>query len=149
MSWIKFFIFLIVILLGLGFFRTYQIQNDPRQKQFLAGKVPKSFPSGIYKGWTDFWTGPWEGKIFDTKKRGQDRILGNNIFRFGISVSKGELDKNMRVIKLDYGAASNIFPARFHFDEIVEVKSGLYLGKAYLRVIPGYPFALIYFWLRK
>ncbi len=59
----------IITFLAAGFVRTYQIQHDSQQKQFLKGSVPALLPNGPYKGRVDGKTiSSWRGKSLIEKR---------------------------------------------------------------------------------
>ena len=150
-------IFATLLVLGIlsGFLRTWQIQNDEREKIFLAGTVPNPVLDGLYYGAVPGHTVSWLGKKFYAA-----REKGINVFSDGkggeveqypfvTSVGKGLHEKNLDVLKIDYDIPGNPVWLRLVVDEVVQVAPGWYLGKLEARMIPGYPFALTYFELKQ
>ena len=140
----------IVILLGL--WRTWKIQSNPLQQEFLKGKVPSNL-NGFYKGTVTSIKTNWQGKKFDSSKSS-----GINIFKetdgnkekypFKTYIGKG-LQDNMDVLKIDYSGNTHPWWLRFILDEVVETSPGKYLGKVHVQLLPGFGFSLSYFKLEK
>ncbi len=146
-----------LLLLGIlsGIFRTRQIQHDAQEKVFLHGTVPDPTPDGLYYGSVPGRTVSWLGKkfsaassrginIFSDGKGGQSEQ-----YPFVTSAGKGLQDKDLNVLKIDYDIPGNPIWLRLVVDEVVQIAPGHYLGKLEARMIPGFPFALIYFELKK
>lgn len=142
---------IVFIVVGLG--RTWQLEHSENQKLFLKG-IAHNKPNGFYRGSVADYAGRWQGKKFDAKKS-----KGINVFKettatkdaypFATSVGKGVHDTELDVIKIDYDTPENPFWMRPIIDEIVETSPGNYLGKLHVRIIPGYPFTLAFFELKK
>lgn len=145
-------IILLSIILGVviaGFYRTWQVQHDQRQQIFLKGTLPHPSPDGFYQGEISLKTS-WKGKKFDPKNGRGINLYGQaEKFPFKTYQGKGLTDKNLDVLKIDYNIAGNPFWLRFVLDEIVQVGPNEYLGKMHFRIIPGSPFSITYFWLKK
>ncbi len=145
---------MLVIFLA-GVWLTWQIQHDSRNKIFLNGIVPNPKPEGFYNGNFQEKKVSWIGKKFNSTNSTGINIFINKegikseSYPFVTFVGKGLSDKNLDVFKIDYNISDNPFWLRFILDEIVEVKPNEYLGKLQLRVIPGYPFAIAYFELKR
>lgn len=147
---------LILIALGIailiGIWRTWKIQTNPLQGQFLKGKVPQNL-SGFYKGAVAGLNTNWQGKKFDSR-----RSAGINIFketegnreRFPFKTYSGKgLQDNMEVLKIDYSDNKDPWWLRFILDELVETSPGKYLGKVHIQILPGFGFTMGYFKLEK
>lgn len=152
---IKFLALLAFIIFASGAWRTWQIQHDSRAKTFLGGTLPNPKPDGLYSGTVSGQKVSWLGKKFNSASS-----TGVNVFDDGgaikgerypfiTSVGRGLVDSNLYVLKIDYNIPGNPFWLRFILDEIVQVAPNEYLGKLEVRIIPGYPFALAYFELKK
>ena len=152
---IKFLLVIFVIAVLVGSFRTWQLQNDPRQVIFSAGTVPNPLPDGFYKGTVSGEEYSWLGKKFDAANS-----KGINVFNDGFDsrnerhvfityLGKESYNKNHDVLKLDYNIPGNPFRLRLFSDEIVQIAPDEYLGKSQLRIIPGFAFGLSYFELKK
>lgn len=140
----------VAICLLLGISITWSTQHSDTQKQFLASAAPAALPDGEYRVTVSGYAGTWEGKMFSRKDS-----VGKNIFReagsraskypFTMERAKGILDPQLDVLRLRYNVQGN--PAWMHLvvDEIVQTGSGRLLGKMYLTLVPGYPFALGFF----
>ncbi|MDB5195323.1 MAG: uncharacterized protein JWO84_507 [Parcubacteria group bacterium] len=129
--------------------RTSQVLWTHDEDRFLSGTAAH-LPDGLYAGSLAGPSGTWKGKRFD-----REAHRGVNIFAtpsgldaekypFTVSVGPGTHD-SISVIRIDYNVAANPFWLRPVLDEIVEVAPGQYLGKLELRVLPGYPFTLLFF----
>ncbi len=70
-------------------------------------------------------------------------------YPFITSTGKGLLDKNLDVLKIQYNVKGNSLWLRFIVDEMVEITPNQYLGKMQITVIPGLPFSVLYFDLKK
>ncbi len=137
----------------MGFWRTWQIGHSENQKIFLSGKIPSFMPDGVYQGDIGRATS-WMGKKFNAFENNGINIFESDgvkteKYAFKTSVDKGLSDKHLDVIKIDYNLAKNPFWVKIIIDEIVQVSSEEYLGKMFIRVVPGFPFALLYFRLTK
>src|SRR3989344_3982840 len=152
---LKFFLAVAIIAAAFGFFYSWQTQRAPEGQVFLQGTVPETLPDGFYEGTLSGRKYAWIGKKFDAPSAtgtdvfndGFDSINERNSFT--ISVGKGLLDKNLQVVKLNYNVPGNSFWQRFVFAEMVQVAPDRYLGKTELKIIPNYPFAILYFELKK
>ncbi len=143
------FLLIILIPIAFGLLKTMQIQNDPRQKEFLGGTVPGNLPNGPYTG-TDLQGAAWLGKRFSAKTAtGINVFTTSEKYPFKMSTGFGITDKNLKVIKIDYSQNKNPWWLKFLQDEIVETSPGKFLGKIQVNVIPGLPFSLGYFELKK
>ena len=143
--------YLILIILSLGLVLTWRTQTSPKQKEFLAGRVPDPLPDGFWRGYADFGTGSWRGKRFDALGK-----TGMNVFEgdegttmervpFTIYVGEAIWDKGHQVMKIDYNRKDNPFWLRPALDEVVEVAPGKILGKIHYRLLPNFSIAIEYF----
>src|SRR3990167_3901309 len=167
----KFFIILLAIALLLLWLRTFQMKKEPNQQEFLLGKLPNPRPDGFYRGDVGFKTS-WVGKTFNAENltginvfEGKKKSFFASIFAhsfenqtvkiekekypFKTYVSNGLFDQHLLVLKIDYNVKSNPFWIKWVLDEIVEVAPNTFLGKAHLRIIPGFPFSVLYFELKR
>ncbi len=153
-AFIKFALLLLLVALLLLWLRTWQMKHEPNQHDFLQGKVPNPKLDGIYHGSMGFNTS-WIGKKMNAPEN-----TGINLFKdkndvesskypFKTSVGSGLFDKNLLVLKIDYNVKGNPFWIRWIVDELVEIKPNEYLGKMNLKIIPGLPFSVLYFELKK
>ncbi len=151
---IKFLVLLLFVLLVAAGLRTLQLEHSESQKTFVAGKVGSQHPNGFYKGTVPGFLVPWHGKKFDKMAS-----TGINVFPvvagqiekypFKTSVGKGIRDTGQDVFQIEYNIPANPFWLHPILDEIVETAPGQYLGKLQVRLIPGYPFTLSFFELKK
>lgn len=148
------FIVIVVALLG-GFVRTWQLEHRIEQAKFLSGHLPSPSLDGEYKGSVPGYIFSWIGKKFDLVNSKGINIFDEGAgetslkYEFKTSTGHGITDKKFEVLKIDYDLKSNPFWLRRVLDEVVEISPGVYLGKMHIRIIPGYPFTLAYFDLRK
>ncbi len=153
-EFLKFSLILALIALILLWLRTLMMTKEPNNQDFLQGSLPKEKPSGFYLGNNGFKT-LWIGKKFDA-----DSNTGTNIFKdkkdkqiekyaFTTSVGTGLFDERLFVIKIDYNVKGNPFWVRWILDEIVQIAPDHYLGKMHLRIIPAFPFSILFFELKK
>ena len=166
MNFLTILLFIILLAVILGIWRTWQIQSDPRQKIFLNGIMPNPPLDGFYNGTVSgeksflrrfYYSGSstWLGKKFNLNNATGTNVfnkgldLKNELYPFVTRQGKGLLDKNTDVLKIDYNIKENPFWLRFILDEIVQVKPDVYPGKMVLRIIPGLPFGILYFELTK
>jgi hypothetical protein len=129
-----------------------QMRNKKNETIYTQGKFP-GFLHGLYSGSIDGIDVSWKGKYFEKD------ALGINIFNekgqetkaypFKVYQSKGIYNKNLETLKIDYNLKENSFFVRLILDELVEVHQEKYLGKVFLRILPGRPFFLGYFHLQK
>ena len=145
----------ILVLIFLGFLRTFQLLHSKEQRLFLKGRIPFAPPDGFLKGYVKGPKVPWLGKRFDFKTHS-----GINIFHYGFGSQKEQYpfktslgpslcDGAIEVIRVDYDVAQNWFWIRLILDEIVEIETGHFLGKLQFRLIPGIPFTLAFFELQR
>jgi len=152
---IEIIVFVVGLALVLAFARTWQIQHNAAQRVFLEGTVPLSLPDGFYNGKVSEEGSHWLGKKFNAADEtginvfydGPDRQ--NERYSFAVRQAKGLLDKETDVLQLDYNIKGNPWWLRPVIDEIVLIGPGHYFGKLEVRIIPGFPFGLTYFELKK
>ena len=151
---LKFFLALFLITVILLWFRTWQMKREPNQQEFLAGKIPHPKLAGLYQGSMGFDVA-WVGKKFNAQgdtginliKNKKGEILEK--YPFKTYAGKGLFDENNFVLKIDYNVKGNPFWVKWIVDEIVEVAPNEYLGKMHVKIIPGFPFSILYFELKK
>lgn len=137
-----------------GVIRTIMLEHAFEAQLFANGKVPDPLPYGFYKGNISILGYQWLGKKFDRGSAKGINVFfhdGNTFdsFPFITYVDKEVKDSSIAVLRIDYDMPNNPLWVRPVLDEIVEVGTGKYLGKAYIRIIPFYPFLVTYFWLEK
>lgn len=147
-------IVILVLLYVIGNSWTYRVQSAPEQAEFLQGKIPHSEPDGFYAGSVNFLQPIWLGKEFNAGKHSginHWRQGKNSVKRFSFktSVTKGLLDIDKEVIRLDYNLPANPFWMRMVVDEIVETSPQQFLGKVHIKLPLGIVFSLGYFRLAK
>lgn len=151
---LKFVLFAVLAGFLLGMLRTWQIQRDARNKIFLQGSVPSVMPDGLHKGIFLGAKTSWRGKIFDSANAKGINLFddkkGGTVekYPFKTYTGKGLLD-NKDVLKIDYNIQANPFWLAWIVDEVVQVAPGEYLGKMNLKIVPGFPFGILYFELKK
>jgi hypothetical protein len=135
--------------------RTYQIERKPEQKQFLAGTTPEPLTEGFWRGTAlDFQSPPlgWQGKDVHADGTGINVFLRGGTrstrYAFRMIAAKGLRD-GRQVLRFEYDLPQNPWYVRFGADDVVETAPGAYLGKAYLRLLPGFPCAMGYFRMQK
>ena len=155
LSLLKTLVAIVVVTVALGLGRTWQEENSRQQQDFLAGTLPSPAPDGVYMGSVPGHTFSWIGKKFDASHERGINVFNDGTgttterYPFMTAVGKGVRDTNLDVMKIDYDMPGNPFWLKFILDEIVQVAPGQYLGKMHVRIIPGYPFTLLFFHLRK
>lgn len=160
---LKFFLTLLLVAIILLWLRTMQMKKEPNQQEFLRGSVPNPKPDGFYRGQVGF-DSRWVGKKFDAQNSKGVNILKDKSARhnaapgssneyekypFTTSVGTGLFDEKLFVLKIDYNIKGNPFWLRWILDEIVQVAPNEYLGKMHLRLLPGFPFSVLYFELKR
>ncbi len=156
----KILILVLGVMLLAGIFRTWQIQASPSQEIFLKGLVPSPKLDGLYRGIFVGHNTSWKGKKLNAaESNGINIFAGHNTapgsngqvekYPFKTYVGKGLLDKNLDVLKIDYNVSGNPWWLKFIVDEVVQTAPGEYLGKMQLNIIPGIPFGVLYFELKK
>jgi hypothetical protein len=130
--------------------------RDPRQKEFARSGVTH-LPDGRYDGAVPGYetlASRWKGKRF-----ADDGVSGVNLVEAGGQVVErypfrtylaprwqGAGDE---VVRVDYNLPTNPPWLRICADELVERAPGEYLGISYVRLLPGRPFAMLFFELRQ
>jgi len=146
-------IFLVVAFLLAGLLRTWQMDQSGKQKEFAAGTLPHPLPDGLHAGTVDGYAGSWKGKIFDRDAQTGINLFGEDgkdkRYPFQTYASKGLRDPTVSVLRIDYDAPKNPFWVRMVLDEIVQTGPDAYLGKVHVRALPGIPFTVGYFRLKK
>ncbi len=163
---LKFFLIILVAALLCLWFRTWQMGRGAENAAFVNGKLPNPKPDGLYRGSVGFKTA-WFGKKFNSQDSkginvfedetnasggvpsGSGKGGQSEKYPFITFVGKGLFNPNTFVLKIQYNIKENPWWARYILDEIVEIAPGEYLGKMHLNVIPGFPFSLLYFHLRR
>ena len=159
----KIFLALLLVILLLCFFRTWQMKREPNQSVFAAGALPNPKPDGFYQGSVGFKTS-WLGKKFfaenstgvnviavKAKKKSANTESASEVdkYPFKTYTGPGLFDQKLFVQKIDYNVKGNPFWIKWILDEIVQIGPDHYLGKMQLRIIPGLPFSVLYFELKK
>jgi hypothetical protein len=133
---------------------THRTAHDPRQAIFAGGSIPDPLPNGAYRGALPGYeqlAPEWYGKRFDAAA-----CTGSNLVRGAddhITETAPYLTYQDRshqapghpVLRVDYNVPENPFWLRVCSDELVQLEPGHLLGKAYIRLIPGLPFAMLFF----
>ncbi len=130
--------------------------RDPRNAVFAEGRVPDPFPHGVHHGTVPGYerlAQVWRGKRFDAAEATGINLVGvgarmKEAFPFEMYVAPRLDGEKGEVLRIDYDIPRNPFWLRWVVDELVEIGSGQYLGKAWLRMIPGFPFGVVFFELR-
>ena len=149
------FLGLVLVLMFLGVWRTWNVQRQENQSVFLTGTIPDPRPDGLYHGIVPGHKVSWLGKKFTASDSAGINVFddGNGIvgerYPFQTSVGKSVRDRTVGVLNIEYNLPENPFWLRLIVDEIVQVAPNQYLGKLHVRMIPGYPFAVGYFTLRR
>ena len=128
---------------------------DPRQSQFARARI-STMPEGRYVGNVPGYerlAQRWKGKRFDAAgARGMNLVEADGpiVERFPFRTYKAprSLAGDGEVLRVDYDVPENPSWLRICADELVEVGDGHYLGISYIRLLPGNPFAMLYFELR-
>src|SRR6266542_6864398 len=76
-----------------------------------------------------------------------DRLL-KEAFPFRTYLAREPHVAEHDVLRVDYTSPENPFWLRVCADDLVQVGPGHYLGKSYIRLLPGRPFAMLFFELR-
>src|SRR5947209_5496972 len=131
----------------------HKMRNRGNEPLYKKGKFP-GFLKELYAGSVGGTEISWKGKYFE-----KDTLAGINIFNdrgrekrdypFKVYSGKGVYNPEVETLKIDYNIKKNSFLVRLILDELVEVDKGNYLGKVFLRIIPGSPLFLGYFHLQK
>lgn len=145
---------ILILFLVACWYRTQKTNFSPRQKIFIKGTIPHNLPDGFYKGSVPGYELVWVGKEFDRENQTGINVLSirgktSKRYPFKMYIDKGIHDKNLGVIKIDYNISQNPVWLRPILDEIVQTDTNTYLGKVSLRLIPGFPFSLGFFYLKK
>jgi hypothetical protein len=137
-----------------GLVRTAKIRNDPRDKIFLAGRVPEA-PAGLYRGSFEGREVSWKGKKFQAaEQKGINLFLNKegtleDRYPFRTYVGRGVKDEKLDVFKIDYDIEGNPLWLRRILDEVVEVEPGKLLGKVHVQWILGLTFTAGFFELER
>ena len=138
----------IIAIFGIGYYVTFANTISANEQVFAAGTLPEYIPNGQYVGKTDMIIPFWEGQSFNAKTQtGINNFRFTQIYRFGISVGTSLTNPKLSVITLDYNKPYTTLPLRPFLAELVQTKDGTFLGKLYLRIIPGHPFILGFYTL--
>ena len=153
-SFIKFILGFAVIVVIAGFLRTLQLGFSAKDKVFEGGTVPSPAPDGFYNGSVDLKDTSWLGKKFDSANS-----IGINVFKRADGTSEEHSafktyetyasHDSVKVLAIDYDIPGNPWWLRLILDEIVQTAPDSYLGKLQIRLVPGYPFTLAFFELKK
>lgn len=154
LSFLAVVIFLVSVVLLLGYVRTYMVERKSEQQIFTKGTADLSGLDGDYKGVAHGYSGTWQGKtIFKNKQTGINRFLyGEKLehkYPFALSTQKALRDTGKDVIVLDYNQPGNPWWLKYIVDEMVQTGPQEYLGKVHVAITPGIVFTLGYFSLTK
>jgi hypothetical protein len=114
------------------------IHGDLRGRMLAIPALPER-ATALPRAWARTASFPWRGKSFwpvaEGKGEGKNRVVKDRwkLFRFTTAVGPS-LDDGRDAVRLDYDHADNPFFIRAIEDEIRELREGLYLGQAWLRV---------------
>jgi hypothetical protein len=136
---------------------TQRTARDPQQEGFADGKTPDPLPEGTYRGTVPGYerlAAGWLGKRFNgATARGLNLVRdGDGVreaFPFRTYLTPGLDSPDREVLRVDYDLPGNPFWLRVCADELVQREPGQYLGKSYVRLLPGRPFGMLYFGLQK
>ena len=152
---LKWFVGVFTLLLLIATLNSYWLEHSPDEARFLAGTIPKPLPNGFYNGHLAVPNPVWLGKKFD-----YDTDTGTNVFKSAAGLSnegfgfityagKGIRDTTLDVLKIDYSTPDNPFWLSPVLDEIVQVDDDHYLGKLFIKFLPGHPFTVAFFELTR
>ena len=135
---------------------TRRTASDSRQAVFAAGGIPDPLPHGLYRGSVPGYEGlaaAWYGKRFEAAAcAGVNLLRANDQLRetapFRTYQDRSLHDSGREVLRVDYNLTENPFWLRICADELVQLEPGHLLGKAFVRLIPGHPFAMLFFELQ-
>lgn len=149
--------FLIKLVLGIialgiagGFARSWQMNQSSNQSEFVKHSAPSPSLDGFYKGTVAAPKNSWRGKEFSAQGQSginlfEGKATTTSQYPFKTHTGPGVTDPEVTVLKIDYNVPTNPWWVRPILDEVVEVSPGHYLGKLQLRIIPGFPFTMIFF----
>lgn len=145
---------IIVIVLGL-YVLTLRNEGATEHREYRNGVTPREMPDGIYRGVPPpMYRGSWWGKrITGAEGRGVNVFEWNGTrterYPFRMYIDKGLRDTDLEVLRFDYSHPENPWYLRRAMDEVREIAPGKYLGKIYLRILPGAPTLIGYFGMNK
>jgi hypothetical protein len=132
-----------------------RLQRSALQVSFSKGTYPQPAPNGFYVGSVPGLERlSWKGKRFDAATSSGINIFvqqgqQKTIYPFKTSRGSSELDPRQQVFRIDYNHSSNPWWVRLYLDEVVAIAPGRLLGKLIIRLIPGRPYAILFFELRQ
>lgn len=147
---VKFLALTVLAFITFGFVRTAFLTFGPNQELFVKGFQQSAMPFGEYQGSVDWIKTSWIGKKILTTERGinlfrnRDGTVSDK-YPFTMSLGKGSHDYETTVLKIDYNNSLNPWWVRPVLDELVQIAPGRYLGKMEYRIIPYFPFTVLYF----
>jgi hypothetical protein len=118
--------------------RVETLLGDMRGRMLAVPALPDSVTRGP-RAWARTASFPWRGKSFwpvaEGRGEGKNRVVSDRlkIYRFTTKVAPSR-DDGQPAVELDYDHPDNPFFIRAIEDEIREIRAGLYLGQAWLRV---------------
>lgn len=145
---------LVVLILIVGFYRTWRTNSSPDQKIFTDSEPLNPAPSGYYSLSIGDYSGFWKAKIFVSSRDEGVNVLhrygkDEERYPFRTYLSKGIHEPELEVLKVDYNMPGNSFWLKPFLEEIVKTGEGEYLGKMSYQFLPGFPFALGFYHLRE
>lgn len=152
---LKWFVGVFAIMLLLATLISYKLEHSPEQAAFLQGTLPYPEPSGFYDGRLSAPNPFWLGKRFNYENDTGINIfkagagLNNEGFSFKTYEGKGIANTHLDVLKIDYNTPENPFWVHPLLDEIVQIDENRYLGKMYIKFLPGHPFTMAFFELSR
>jgi hypothetical protein len=149
---LKLILALTIFFVGFGIWRTWQMEHSEYQVRFAAGTAPTPALEGPYPGRVPGHVFAWQGKKFNAGDTGINVFNAKDgqyeRYPFVTSVDAGVRTHNP-VLKIDYNIPENPWWLKPVLDEVVQVAPDFYIGKMHLRIIPGYPFTVAFFELKK
>ena len=133
----------------------WRLQHSAEQARFIKGTYPQPAPNGVYAGSVPGLESlSWKGKQFDAATASGINIFvqqGQQTTKYPFKTSRGgsSVDPKQQVLSIDYNDDSNPWWVRLYLDEVVAIEPGHLLGKLIIRLIPGRPYAILFFELRQ
>jgi hypothetical protein len=133
--------------------RLPDLSGDLRGRM-LAWSAVTGVPATILRTLASSKSFPWRGKTFAHSSEqvggGDNRVVSDrlHLFKFGTFVGPSRAG-DFEAVQLDYDKPSNPFFIRAIKDEVRELRSGLWLGQAYLVAGKSAPRLVLYFALEQ
>ncbi len=146
---IKLVLGLVILLVALLIFHSWQVDHSANQKAFEMASAPSPALNGFYTGAVNLPVKvTWAGKKFNSASSTGINVFDDGSEGYPFKTSVGTVGSST-VLNIAYDLPENPAWVRAITDQLVQTGPDHYLGKITATVIPGYTLSLGFFRLSK